>query len=242
MNSQSPSFLARHLFACALAAWSVGALAQVITIDQAKALAGGVTPGDTPGFPVTLSQPGSYRLNGPLSSPESTTGVFVTAPNVMLDLNGFTISGARCGSVRCRIGNNPSVTGVLFQAHGAAAIINGTVDAFEGNGVSAYIGVDLLLERVQVRRHGYCGVSANGASVIRGVIAADNVYCGIHASAGGLMQGISARDNGTYQVSAGVGSLLTSSTLVGPVPQAVGGVTSNGDNLCRTPDGPAASC
>ena len=33
----------------------------VILIDQNKALAGNVTPGDTPGFPVTISLPGSYR-------------------------------------------------------------------------------------------------------------------------------------------------------------------------------------
>lgn len=29
---------------------------------QARALAGGVTPADLPGFPVTISEPGSYRL------------------------------------------------------------------------------------------------------------------------------------------------------------------------------------
>ena len=36
----------------------------VIEINQARAKAGGVTPGDTPLFPVTISQPGSYRLTG----------------------------------------------------------------------------------------------------------------------------------------------------------------------------------
>lgn len=33
-----------------------------ILISQAKALAGNVTHGDAPGFPVTLTQPGSYQL------------------------------------------------------------------------------------------------------------------------------------------------------------------------------------
>src|SRR5438046_162421 len=36
----------------------------VVEINQARALAGGVTRGDAPGFPVTISQPGSYRLTG----------------------------------------------------------------------------------------------------------------------------------------------------------------------------------
>jgi hypothetical protein len=40
---------------------SAAAVDGVIEINQAKALAGGVTPGDTAGFPVALSAPGSYR-------------------------------------------------------------------------------------------------------------------------------------------------------------------------------------
>jgi hypothetical protein len=38
----------------------------VIEINQSRALAGGVTPGDAPGFPVTISARGSYRLTGNL--------------------------------------------------------------------------------------------------------------------------------------------------------------------------------
>ena len=45
----------------------------VVLIDQNHALAGNVTPGDTPGFPVTISQPGSYRLTGNLIVPDANT-------------------------------------------------------------------------------------------------------------------------------------------------------------------------
>jgi len=34
----------------------------VVLIDQAKAMAGGVTPGDTPDWPVFITRSGSYRL------------------------------------------------------------------------------------------------------------------------------------------------------------------------------------
>jgi hypothetical protein len=37
-----------------------------IEINQAKALAGGVTPGDTPGFPVSITVGGSYVLTSDL--------------------------------------------------------------------------------------------------------------------------------------------------------------------------------
>jgi len=35
-------------------------------IDQSAALAGGITPSDAPGFPITIDTPGSYRLVGNL--------------------------------------------------------------------------------------------------------------------------------------------------------------------------------
>ena len=76
----------------ASSAWAVDG---VVLINQASALAGNVTPGDTPGFPVTISQPGSYRLAGNLTVPDAnTTAIEVTATGqVTVDLNGFVISG-----------------------------------------------------------------------------------------------------------------------------------------------------
>ncbi|MDJ0788497.1 MAG: hypothetical protein QNK05_16950 [Myxococcota bacterium] len=79
----------------------------VIEINQVRALSGGVTPGDSPGFPVTLSQSGSYVLTGTLSVPNAdTTGIVVEAPRVTIELNGFGIEGpVRCsgstGDVTC---------------------------------------------------------------------------------------------------------------------------------------------
>ena len=72
-----------------------GAAAEgAVGIDQTKALNGGVTANDTAGFPVTLSQPGHYRLTGNLTvSDPMAQAIYITAPNVTLDLNGFTIQG-----------------------------------------------------------------------------------------------------------------------------------------------------
>ena len=49
----------------------------VVLIDQARALAGNVTPGDAPGFPVTISEPGSYRLASDLESDNG--GILIAA-------------------------------------------------------------------------------------------------------------------------------------------------------------------
>ena len=44
-----------------------------IEINQAKALAGGVTATDAPGFPVTIDQSGSYLLTSDLTVPADTS-------------------------------------------------------------------------------------------------------------------------------------------------------------------------
>ena len=85
-------FLQLTLASLALAALGSSAFAQA-TIDQNKAMAGNVTPGDTAGFPVTISQPGHYKLTSNLYVPAATQGIVITADNVTLDLNGFGIIG-----------------------------------------------------------------------------------------------------------------------------------------------------
>jgi len=49
---------------CAQPVWAVDGVTEV---NQTRAVAGGVTSDDTPGFPVTLNHPGSYRLTGNLT-------------------------------------------------------------------------------------------------------------------------------------------------------------------------------
>jgi hypothetical protein len=72
----------------------VEAVDEVQLIDQDLALAGGVTPGDQPGFPVTITRAGSYHLSGNLRvSMPNVHVVEIAADNVALDLNGFTIQG-----------------------------------------------------------------------------------------------------------------------------------------------------
>lgn len=121
--------LTRTAIAAALfATVSVPALAidGTILIDQTKALAGNVTPGDTPGFPVTITQPGSYRLASNLRPPALTTAIEITVSNVTIDLNGFGIIGVR---------SDPPAfsTGIRYVGPAPArnlAIKNGTIADF----------------------------------------------------------------------------------------------------------------
>lgn len=58
----------------------------------------GCFDGDTPGFPVQITQPGSYRLTGNLDvsgQPSATDvdGIWINSADVELDLNGYSVRG-----------------------------------------------------------------------------------------------------------------------------------------------------
>jgi hypothetical protein len=88
---------ARIVVLCLAATFAIStaadARAVVVLITQAKAMAGDVTPGDAPGFPVSITRPGSYRLTTNLRT-SSGPAVEIVADNVSLNLNGFSIIGS----------------------------------------------------------------------------------------------------------------------------------------------------
>jgi hypothetical protein len=103
MVARSPllrsAMAAAALFLAAALAPTARAVDGVIEINQTRAAAGGVTPSDAPGWPVTIDSPGSYRLTGNLTLPDgSTTAIEVTAGSVSIDLNEFEIAcSGSCG-------------------------------------------------------------------------------------------------------------------------------------------------
>jgi len=117
----------RYLLAAALAAFALipltaSAVDGVVLIDQNKALAGNVTPGDAPGFPVTITRAGSYRLSGNLTLPASADGIVIATSGVTLDLNGFSITGAGGSAARGITDDN--------VAHARISVRNGHIVGF----------------------------------------------------------------------------------------------------------------
>jgi hypothetical protein len=177
-------FALATLATLATLALAATAQAQVITIDQAKAMAGNVTPGDTPGFPVTLSQPGSYRLAGNLRVPEGVHGVVIGARNVTLDLNGFTLSGPRCGPARCNIGPGTGSNGTgVYVEQPLARLLNGSIDAFNGSGVRAEASAQsLAIDQMTLSRNGVDGATLVANSTVRDSRFAGNQRFGLYAA------------------------------------------------------------
>lgn len=98
----------------------------VVLFNQADALAGNVTPGDAPGFPVTLSATGSYRLAGNLLPTAGKDGIEVTGPEVTIDMFGFRLAGS-----------GAALNGVVGRSR-ALTVKNGTIRGFTENGIITY--------------------------------------------------------------------------------------------------------
>ena len=176
-------------------AWAVDG---VVDINQARASAGGVSPGDTAGFPVTISQAGSYRLTGNLTVPDAnTTAICVTASNVTVDLNGFSILGPGAAGT----GRGVSAVGVTHTT-----VLNGTVQGVGEDGLR--LGGDAHVERVRAASNGGNGILTGVASLVRGNTAENNGSFGLSLSTEtGYAQNVLSNNNGgnaNPQVSGGV--------------------------------------
>jgi hypothetical protein len=203
-----------------------------VLIDQNRAMAGNITPGDEPGFPVTISQPGSYRLAGNLTVPDAdTSAVVITADAVTLDLNGFSVAGP----LLCTGG--PAVTclaagsGIGIQAPRVLAggprgvrVFNGSVRGMGSVGI-ALSGDGSSVDHVTVHQNAGGGMTVTGSVTVSsatlngsfGIIgltvrdssAVENAGDGILLQSGGVATGNSSSSNG------GVGLVVANATATG---------------------------
>jgi hypothetical protein len=207
----------------------------VIEINQARALAGGITPADAPGFPITLDQPGSYVLTGNLSvASNAVSAISITNSHVTLDLGDFEIAGpGTCSGtsnfLTCTLASGQ--TGITTSGT-RPKIRNGTIRGFGGYGVDLGAG---RAERVHVAENVAGGIftTSSGAQVIDS-IAERNRGDGIHTligvvrncsvtgnyaagitGFGNLIEGNSVRANGTQGINAAERALVRGNSVSG---------------------------
>lgn len=172
-------------------------------INQA-CVADGCFEGDTPGWPVLITQPGSYRLTSNLDLrdapvPGEAKAIQVqidsSLPNLMfdIDLNGFSIFGpVTCTGFPVTACDGDSGGGFGIQTTSAARIHDGMVHGFR-TGVSCFS--NCIVERVVARRNAGVGIyTTNNASLVIDSIAHDNLDAGIWAT--GRVRGSAVEDNG----------------------------------------------
>jgi hypothetical protein len=181
----------------------------VVEINQASALAGGVTPGDGAGYPVTIALPGSYRLTGDLVVPdENTDGILISAPNVDIDLNGFEV--VRAGCPRLTTNCTPaSGTGTGIDRADAdllgISVRNGGVVGMGGFGI--HLESHSQVQGVRVRWNRFGGIVVGTDSIVSGNLVLENGQDGISATRSLISDNV-VSDNG------GAGIVANSSALI----------------------------
>lgn len=201
MHLSSRTLCSMLLAAVALLAPVPGASADdgVIEINQARALAGGVTPGDSAGFPVTLSQAGSYRLTGNLIAPDANTSVIVVGTHaVTIDLGGFEIRGpGTCLDNNTTPGCIVAGSGTGIHANGnrSLTVRNGTVRGHGAMGIFLYFFG--RVENVNVYGNGTYGIFCSAYCTIEGNGVRANQSIGIFISTGGIVRNNLVSYNGT---------------------------------------------
>ncbi|MEM9177770.1 MAG: hypothetical protein AAGC67_21375 [Myxococcota bacterium] len=151
-----------------------------IEINQVDAAIGGVTPGDAPGFPVTLDRPGSYVLTGNLATSDvNESALRVLADGVTIDLAGFQIEGpALCSGSGETFGcSSGSGSGIDATGRQRTAIHGGTIRGFADYGVR--LGDASRVFDLRLRRNGRGGVIGSDRCIARSVHALENDGAGI---------------------------------------------------------------
>ncbi len=204
----------------------------VVQIDQARALAGGVTEGDTPGFPVTISEAGSYRLTGELDvtsvgdpNPENLIAIQVSASYVEVDLNGFAILGPVTG---CPSSCTPSGgTGDGIYGTGSSLKVrNGTISGMGYYGLR--LGSTSVIENMRLRGNGGGGIDAGGYSVVRNCQVYSNGGTGISVDSVSVVTGNLVSSNNSWGIFTGIGpggydsSIISENTVKGSAGTGIG--------------------
>lgn len=219
----------------------------VVLIDQNKAMAGGVTPGDLPGFPVTISTPGSYRLAGNLVVPDANTdAIVVTSDNVSLDLNGFSISGPTicgrsagdgAGFVTCS--PTGSGSGVKGNQVYNISIKNGTIRGMGSSGISltgtnGFSAPASTVQKISAVSNGGSGIAVESGLVVNNVTGSNGIW-GISTNRASVIGNYITNNNAGAMYIGGAGGYANNVFLVngfnGGANQSFGG-TSLGQNLC----------
>ncbi len=177
--------------------WSVAlASTGALEINQA-CVEVGCFPGDNPGLPVEITMPGKFILTSNLeTSDPNVATIIISANNVRLDLNGFTLKGPnQCDldSGSCSPGGSGRGIDLIGgeEAISGLHVINGQVEGF-GN-YCMTVGRSGFVADVTARNC-FAGIGVGRGAVAERVRAVNNLF-GIDMLAEAIIRDSSSIDN-----------------------------------------------
>ena len=199
-----------------------------------------------------ISAQGSYYLSGPVAGVSGKNGISIQAGNVVLDLNGYQMTGGA-----------GALSGIVVSgSRRSVQVRNGNVSQWGGRGIDLSAALGSIVADVVSVLNGSYGIYAGEESVVTRCVSRENTdtnirvatnsnvtHCstaqsnsgsGIDAGAGSLVADCNANNNGASGVVLGAGSQVSRVTMynntshglsLGPVSQAFNCVAeSNGGN------------
>lgn len=221
-------------------------LAAIISVTVLAALAGIVhggpldppaAPSSTdgvlePGTPISslpfvISQPGSYYLTRDLTGVSGQNGIEIAAPNVTLDLKGFTLQGVGddldAVHVDDAIGDFTVRDGVITGWGGSGvAVAVQTLSAEDyvydlkvnsNAGAGVVVGDRASIHDVIAQSNGLGGILASRSSVVQHCIVTDNTGDGIVAPFDAVISDNSLKNNTGVGIKAGQNSVVRSNSV-----------------------------
>ena len=186
----------------------------MLEINQTCAVQTGCFAGDTAGWPVTITEGGSYRLTSNLIVPDKTTGaILVSTSSVSIDLNGFEIVRSDC------VGATENCTPALGSGSGVArttlsnrgiSVKNGSITGMGLYGV--FLGEHAEVTGLRVRWNRLDGINVSIGSSVSDNTAFRNGDEGIFAGFGSNISGNTAYLNGDIGIFADSGSTVSGNT------------------------------
>lgn len=188
----------------------------VLEINQTCAVETGCFPGDTPGLPVLITEPGSYRLTSNLIVPnEDTDGIFVRTSDVGIDLNNFAIIRSGCEGVTLdctpRSGTGAGVRSNATELRRGVSVKNGSITAMGNSGV--LLGAQSEVTNLRVRWNRIDGITVNAGSTVTGNTAFRNGRNGMKISSGSTASGNTVWGNGSHGIETTTGCSVKGNTV-----------------------------
>jgi hypothetical protein len=196
-----------------------------LEINQTCAVETGCFSGDTPGLPVRISAPGSYRLTSNLIVPdENTGGIVIVVSDVGIDLNEFSITSVAClnatPSEVCRPTSGSfnadgiSVSAISYSLIRGVSVKDGSVTGMGGFGLR--LGSQALVSNVRARWNRFTGIYLDsGSGSVQATVAYGNGVDGINVGSSATVSGSSSGFNLGSGIASGTGSTISDNSVFG---------------------------
>lgn len=164
-----------------------------IEINQV-CVADGCFAGDFPGYPITISSPGSYRLTSGLLVGNGQTAIYIDSDQVSLDLAGFSLRGSfGCAGPLPICSPDTGETGIWVDDDRInVTIANGAIRGMASAGIRALGALNLRVAEVAIHDcgNGIVASDSSGYGIVESVIVGRSAFAGIRAT-----EGIQIRDS-----------------------------------------------